>query len=364
MTKPILSLQEVLKQLRPADRAGDAAVAEALGKSAEDDGQASPWFVRGLVALSAWIAAILFLSFVFGTRLISTSGGSVALGIVILVLAVVIRRAGARSPFLAQLGLALSMAGQALFIGGVGEKLHGEAGALAAVGVSIALIIAYPDRTHRFLSTVIAVAGAAFFMHEIHFSYGAQLLIAVLAAGGGHLWFHESRLLSGSLEPVTRPVAYGVIAGLFLLLIPSVLPREFHGTLHIAPGWLPATTVLTALLLSVEYRLLAFHDGLKNRAAVLLLFAGTVALAAVSYNAPGIIAALLVLAIAYHRGNRILTGMAFAFLAVFLSAYYYNVQLTLLAKSYALLASGAVLLLLRLPLLRALPNDAKGAVHE
>ena len=51
-------------------------------------------------------------------------------------------------------------------------------------------------------------------------------------------------------------------------------------------------------------------------------------------------------------------------LAVFLFAYYYNLNTTLLNKSYTLLAVGAVLLVLRPLLSGALENSNKEAVHE
>jgi uncharacterized membrane protein len=365
MSRPVPTLRDVLEQLRPDDRSGDAAAADALKKADEAAGELrSPWFVRAMVAVSAWIASILFLTFLIGSRLVTSSGGGIVAGAMIICGAVVLRRVRTDSPFLAQLGLALSLAGQVLFIGGVGEQLRGEAGSVAAVLVSVALVLFYPDKTHRFLSTLIAVGGAVAFVHEVRLSYGVQVLAVALAAAGGHLWFNESRLLSGTREALMRPVAYGLIAGALLLLLPSVVSTEFRRHLEIAPGWTLATAALTVLLLLLEYRLLAFHNGVENRMPAVTVFAGTVALAAVSYNAPGIIGALFVLATGFHRGNRIITGLAIAFLGVFLTAYYYNMQITLLVKSYALLASGAVLLLLRLLLLMALPGGDREAAHE
>jgi len=44
----------------------------------------------------------------------------------------------------------------------------------------------------------------------------------------------------------------------------------------------------------------------------------------------------------------LLMGLATVFLLFFLSAYYYNLEITLLNKSYILLGTGAVLLVVRL----------------
>jgi uncharacterized membrane protein len=139
--------------------------------------------------------------------------------------------------------------------------------------------------------------------------------------------------------------------------------HEFHRHFGITPNWAPATLALTGLLLMLEYRLLAVDGRLRQKKLSFFALGGTLALAAVSLNAPGIIGALFVLATGFHRGNRIITGLAVAFMAVFLSAYYYNMEITLLSKSYVLLASGAILLLLRPLLIKAIEYGQE-VIHE
>jgi uncharacterized membrane protein len=207
--------------------------------------------------------------------------------------------------------------------------------------------------------------GAAYaYSYDQHIPYGLQALVVGLAGAAGHVWHYESSLATGAKGPVLRPVAYGLIAGLFLLLIPSGLPPDLRIHLRTTHNWLPATVILAALLMLLEYRLLSFHGALKQRRLTILVFIGTLAMALASLKAPGIIAALFVLAIGFHRGNRIITGIAFAFLALFLSAYYYNLNITLLNKSYTLLGVGAILLMLRPLLISALHNSGKEAAHE
>ncbi len=67
---------------------------------------------------------------------------------------------------------------------------------------------------------------------------------------------------------------------------------------------------------------------------------------------PGITAAILVLVLGFQRGQRVLMGLALVFLAVFLIAFYYHLDVTLLVKSGILAASGIVLLGMRWALLR------------
>jgi uncharacterized membrane protein len=365
MNSPSITLREMLGRVRPEDKSLPEASAAALVQRQAGEGQQHvPWFVRTLTAFSAWIAAIMLLVFIFGVKIVSSAGGSILLGVVIIAAAVFIHRKQEKKLFLEQLALALSLAGQVLVIGGLGEEMRHGGGALAAIVVSVCLIFLYPDRTHRFLSTLVAIGGAVSLIYEMHIAYGHQVLCAGIAAAAVHLWFHEAQLLSGEKENLMRPVAYGIIAGFLFMLIPSMVPQELHSGLGMGRTWIPMTVMLICLLLMIEYRLFSFHGMTGINKPVITVFAGTVALAAACLNAPGIIGALLVLVIGFHRGNRLIKGLAIAFLAVFLTAYYYNMQITLLTKSYALLASGGMLLLLRPLLVNALASTDSEVTNE
>ena len=66
-----------------------------------------------------------------------------------------------------------------------------------------------------------------------------------------------------------------------------------------------------------------------------------------AYQTPGILAAVIVLLLGFWRNNVLLMGLATLFLLFFLSAYYYNLDIILLNKSYILMGTGVVLLALR-----------------
>jgi uncharacterized membrane protein len=363
MSTVMMTLREVIEKVKPGKTIIDAATQALEQERVEAGDHKSPWFVRALVAVSAWMASIMFLVFVYGARIISSSMGSVVLGAVLIAFAVFLRRAQKNNLFLAQLALAMSLAGQALLIMGIGEKMRTAGAALTAIGMSIALIVLYPDKTHRFLSTLIAINAAVIFVYDQHIPYGLQVLVVGLAGAAGHVWHYESSLAAGRMAPVLRPVAYGMIVGMFLLLIPSGLPPDLRMHVRVTHTWFPVTIALAILLMLLEYRLLSFHKALGEKQLTLIVFGGALVLAVASLKAPGIIAALFVLALGFHRGNSIITSVALAFLAVFLSAYYYNLNITLLNKSYTLLAVGTVLLALRPLLSSALQNSNKEAAH-
>jgi uncharacterized membrane protein len=71
---------------------------------------------------------------------------------------------------------------------------------------------------------------------------------------------------------------------------------------------------------------------------------------------PGILAAVIILVLGFQRGNRLLLGLGAVGLAVFLIAFYYHLEITLLVKSLILLGTGLLLLGLR-PLMPREPRS-------
>ena len=69
-------------------------------------------------------------------------------------------------------------------------------------------------------------------------------------------------------------------------------------------------------------------------------------------------AGLLVMLLGFSNGNRVLVGLAIASLAIYVSGYYYLLEVSLLHKSGVLLATGGMLLGIRWLLLRhVLPQE-------
>lgn len=79
--------------------------------------------------------------------------------------------------------------------------------------------------------------------------------------------------------------------------------------------------------------------------------------AALTLRTPGIIAAAGVLGLVFHRRNVLLLGLGVTFLIGFGALYYYDLSLSLLAKSGALVGSGLALLALRQFMVRRFPAE-------
>jgi hypothetical protein len=153
--EPQLTLREVLEQLSVESTEENLLDLDTVAMRPD-----SPWYVRLFVGVSAWLAAIFLLGFLFMASILQSGEGTIVVGLVFCAVAVGINRAIPRNDFLGQLALALSLAGQVLLIVGLGElgKSPTEI-ALTLIILEGALIWLYQDRVHRFISTVV-IAGA------------------------------------------------------------------------------------------------------------------------------------------------------------------------------------------------------------
>jgi hypothetical protein len=173
------------------------------------------------------------------------------------------------------------------------------------------------------------------------------------------LFLKQGRLQAGTWGELVTPGAFGLVT----TLLYSLLMRSwFHdaylnlfreGAAELPPGVL--TLGLTVVTLYSAWRVLEETDANPGGTAGVTAFAALGLLAVLTLQTPGVIATTGVLLLGFHRRNVVLLGMAVLFVVVFGVSYYYDLQLSLLAKSLALLGSGLVLLGLRLFILRRFP---------
>ncbi|WP_457653281.1 DUF4401 domain-containing protein [Rhodocaloribacter sp.] len=339
------TLRTVLSRLREEGLVDDASLATAPEAEPEGD----PWHLRVLVGGAAWFAAVLFLVFLLSFSAFRSDEGMLTLGLVLLGAALGLHRR-ARGLFPEQLAFALSLAGQFAFFGGLGQLLDWSPGFwLLMIALEAALLFLYPDALHRFVSTLIGVGAATTFFHAVEVPDLVHALVFGLAVGSGLLREREARLARSRFAGLARAVAYGSAAGLLGVLVLSVTPDV---EVFAVAAWWPSTLGLAAAFGGLVHRILTTDAPETPPLARTLLFAGLLAVALLTRDAPGILAALFVLTLGFHRGDRLLMAFALVFLAVFLGFFYYNMNLTLLAKSFLLIGSGVVLLGVRVALRR------------
>jgi len=331
------ALLEELSQETVHEALTEKPLPAALAPAADSEG--SPWYVKAMVGVAAWIAAILLGFFFSLLGIIDTSEQLIGWGVGLLVGAVALKWWQRESIFWGQLAFAVVLAGQGLLLAGVGVLSEDATTvALAAIALEVALLLLYPDALHRMVSLLAIVGAATFLLYEQEWPQLIHALIFIVAAGAVATWQAEFRLLTSRLRAYRAPLGYGFALALFALC--SLALTGWYGEIQ----WWITTAALTVVLLYLGYQVLReLALPLSSRAARWALFA-ILLLVIPAYETPGILAAVIVLLLGRWRSNGLLLGIATAFLLFFLSAYYYNLEITLLTKSYILMGTGLALL--------------------
>lgn len=323
----------------------------------------SPWYVRLMLGIAGWIAALFLLGFVAAglAWVIKSEATSTLVGGLIVCIAWLMLRKLGRNDFAVQFALALSFAGQVLFAVGIFGWLGLEQDATAAWLVmtlfQALLATAMPNSIHRVWSAIATTVAFYMLLYSLNL---AALSPAIILGVAAWAWLNEFSW--PAFGATLRPIAYGLLLGLAAMdtatgaLHPLVGMGVGLSTQNHFPPWLGAL-LSGAVMVSVVWTLLRrWRVSIPDRTAVVAL-SGAAILVLVSLEVPGIAAGVCIILLGYAHGNRVLTGIGIAALLLYLSTYYYSLGTTLLVKSQALAAGGAVLLMLRWLLLRLLaPN--------
>jgi uncharacterized membrane protein len=336
----------------------------------------TPWYARVIAGFGAWVATGFLIGFLVITDIVDDETGAMIVGVILFAAAIYVRRgAGPEEEFKRQLALAGSLAGQVLVIVGVRAETESTAAAgLVALATSAIVIPLVRDQAHRFMAGLIGSIALIALMASFELAWtigslgplgtivvrGSDIAATVLVALVAYVWRVGIRERSREMAEMLEPVGYGALAGLLVMLVFSswfvALADLVRGQRAGAAAWVlgPATTIAIAIALMM-LMVTIFHEVRVNS----LTIATPILLALLTLSTPGIMAAIGLLVLGFDRRNRILIGLAIAFLVKFLSVYYYSLRMTLLEKSIVLVASGLVLLAARAYLeLRGRPAEA------
>ncbi len=316
------------------------------------------WFVSILIGVSAWLSVILFIVFLFLIQLLDTASSTIGVGTILIIGTVFFNYTPKNTLFFSQLALALNLTGQVLFVVGIAVETDDSiVAALATAILAILLLSIYQDSIIRFLSVLTVTAAVVVLLYEFELYQAVHLLILALAIGAIWCWLKESQHQTNEMMVKLYPsLGYGLVVVWFALLLPSILPQIIAEITII--NWWFSTIGLVILLLGVEYYLLRSNHLSPTSLNSTILLVGTFLVGLLFYQAPGIIAAIIVMILGFQRGNRVLMGLALGFFTLFLVAYYYHLEITLLMKSITLISTGLALLGLRW-LLRQLPQTGE-----
>jgi hypothetical protein len=330
----------------------------------------SPWYIRVMQGIAGWIGALFLFGFIgFALEeVIKSAESSIILGLLICVVAFFIFRWAQDNDFVTQFGLAVSIAGQGLFIWGLFETFKADFSpvffSIFVFQALLALLVA--NAIHRVFTSWSAVLALSFALNALGI-YGVST--GIIALSFAIIWSNESIwAMHGKLW---RPIGYG----LALALVQNEVLHFFsHEIWELSRHPNPSALMLYAPFISTAFVVLTFLWVVKrllNREEILLsnpvaqvAIVAAVLLGVLSFVAQGMVTALLILLLGFATGNRVLMGLGLIALGGFISHYYYQLNNTLLFKSLVLALSGALLLAVRFALQKYFPLiDSKENDH-
>jgi len=313
----------------------------------------SPWYVRLMLGVAGWIAALFLLGFVAAglAWVFRSEQASFYTGLSMLGLAWLLLWKFRTQDFTTQFALAVSFAGQVLFAFGVfgvfGTELESTAAWIIMTLSQATLALVMPNTIHRLWSAMAATISFYMLLYSLHL---APIAPAIILAAAAWAWLNEFSW--PRLGGAVRPVAYGLLLGLVMMDVAggALQPlAEMNVGLEmqtlLAP-WL-GDLLTGAVLLGVVWALLRRGQAAFSRPLTIAVLAAVILLVLVSFKAPGLCVGVCIIVLGFAHGNRILTGLGIAALLVYVSSYYYTLDETLLVKSQVLAVSGVVLLLAR-----------------
>jgi len=317
-----------------------------------------PWFVRVMLGIAGWIGALFLLGFVGIGFVFIFENSSFALlaGAAFCTGGYSLLRTLRDNDFAEQFGLALSLVGQLLIAFGLGGLAGGQqsAGFLAVAVVQAALAYAVPHFLHRVLATTGAGIALAIGLSAVPLpGFAAPFLCAGLA----WIWL-DSRRWAGR-GALWRPIGYGLVVALLLVEGYHLLAFDrLFGSSAQDPRWIAlhgpllariaGAAVLAWVVLALTRQEKLRHGSRAESGA----FGAAAAAVLAAVAMPGLASASIVLMLGFAAKSRILMALGVLGLLGFVAHFYYSLHATLLVKSGILAATGIVLLLAYLAIVR------------
>ncbi|AZQ10252.1 DUF4401 domain-containing protein [Shewanella khirikhana] len=326
----------------------------------EPDNHTQPLWLTLLTGFAGWIAALFFLAFSIALiESISRFEGSQALviGLIYTGLARFIYSQAGKLEFLVQLGFAINMAAMIAVVWGIGEAFDIDDAPLFVTGAAVLIINAWFARywldAQLSLFTALTLIGAAFEEAQLLGWFLPMLL--VLLGGLSGLWLprsdtgtphaagQDNRPWQLAVHPFARRCQHALFTG--VLLLPLLLDSRlalWDSALFIAG----ASRGQQALVIVDMFIFSALIGGLLYQllGKTLKALAFTLALTLLYWYFPGLAVALGCWVLGWRLAERYYVLLSLLAVLGYFSAYYYEMSMTLLAKSLVLMLLGGVLI--------------------
>lgn len=324
----------------------------------------SPWYVRMLPAFGGWLAACLFTGFlafsIFVSLQIVTHEEAAIFMASIPILLLGRALLAKNTTFTRHFGFALAITGTvgisiSLFL--TAENAWPSLFLLALLLTVVGWFMRNPPYTFLAAGGVVtAVALGLSFLFidgpgwlEIvsvkALAYLPLVWWAAVSLGLAYFCLHEKSWRGKAAAHNADAVFFGAYTGMLVSQIYSLGTWYLLTTEILIMGANQGMSIGAALGLGYLAVFLSRGRQALARTAVLL---GAVASFALSLYLPGVVLALLGLALARQMGNLVMQGFVLAYLMIYMTFYYYTLNVSFAEKSLYLVMSGIILLLIAL----------------
>jgi uncharacterized membrane protein len=314
----------------------EAAVRRVLESESGAASSRAPWYVLLLLGLGAWITALIMIVFVavflhFAFDFDEPDLGSAAIGAVMFLCGLLIQAKTRESVFAEQFAIALVAAGAAIAAASVGFEFESLWSAAAAAAAMTAIDIwRGRNAQQQFLLAALAVGLGVAAVSDAVIAGRVDIVALALPIGA---WLY--------LRPPPKDVRPTATTLLLAMPLYAVATDSLYDPTYGSGSW-PARVIAMAVIL-----VLAWLNGrglTVPKTRLRHLFVAVVAAAICLLLPPGGSAALVILMLAFTLGHWPLAIVGALLEVYFVPRFYYDLDLSLLTKSWILIAVGIVLL--------------------
>jgi hypothetical protein len=266
---------------------------------AETGTPASPWYLKVLSAFFGWLAALFLLGFIgMGFRFVFRSGSAaLILGGMMIGGAFAILRIP-KNEFVEHLGLAASLAGQALVVFAIFDmsNYNENIAWLLVALLEIPLAVIMPNFVHRVFSSFFAAFAFSMALTSMGWPYIVSGVVMLLAA---LCWLNEFSYPQHMKK--IRAIGYGLVLALnqlkgtalfgFSAMVWGFSP---HPSASWIKPWIGEGLIGAVALFVVWHLLRRYHQVISDRLSITALL-GTLLLCAVSIKAQGVTVGVVII---------------------------------------------------------------------
>ncbi|BDA79280.1 hypothetical protein LPTSP3_g22100 [Leptospira kobayashii] len=306
-----------------------------------------PWYIRILTFFGAFIAGGLFLLFLAALDLLNSSTSSILIGLVFLFGTTAASRLAQNeesSVFLEPILVSFVNIGQGLFVFGISESVREDFTSIFFLVfiIQVVLFSVFQSGVQKFLSVPIGFASLTGVLYQLKLNLYFPILLYTAAI---LLYFVLDKYSRNKRkgEPVSLHLSVGKDA-LVITFIANLISPYIEGFL----GYEFRVPIVSSLLIHSIFIVLLWKElyvrlGLRKEFIIgFYLFFFLILYPTI--HSPGIIGGIFILFLGFAYSVKSIQIWGILSLIGFIIYYYYNLQVTLLAKSYQLLGTGALFL--------------------